>query len=306
MSRSMVRAIAGVSLVALLAIPGTAWTDESKPRAPQRKLAKSKVPWISPVYWIAVDYLSWSFKRGVVPVSQTPSYPVLPFGADPEQNPKSGARVTLGVALDRFNLPGASAETSVFLLARSNSFANPIAGVNTTVSPGYLQSFGTVINVPATTTQTGVGSGGVVGTFRTVLAGFEENLVQKFGGPARFYGSDIEFSWLGGIRYLHLSDRVSLGGVINQTGSAVTPSFDINGAFTSSETFSNEMGAWNDFSISGHLPIHSITRSARASTVSGIVTPSAFAVCRLIDNSTCVGCSTGRSAGFAPANIFFT
>src|SRR5262249_45754549 len=51
---------------------------------------------------------------------------------------------------------------------------------------------------------------------------------------------------------------------------------------------------------------YSITRSARASTVSGIVAPRAFAVRKLIDNSTCVGCWTGRSAGFAPVNIFFT
>src|SRR5262249_26020342 len=49
---------------------------------------------------------------------------------------------------------------------------------------------------------------------------------------------------------------------------------------------------------------YSITRSARASTVSGIVMPSAFAVRKLIDSSTCVGCWTGRSAGFTPVNIF--
>jgi len=30
--------------------------------------------------------------------------------------------------------------------------------------------------------------------------------------------------------------------------------------------------------------------------------PSVFAVCKLIDNSTCVGCSTGRSAGLTPAS----
>jgi hypothetical protein len=51
---------------------------------------------------------------------------------------------------------------------------------------------------------------------------------------------------------------------------------------------------------------HSITRSARASTASGIVMPSALAVRKLVDSSACVGCWTGRSAGFAPVNIFFT
>src|SRR5215470_221482 len=51
---------------------------------------------------------------------------------------------------------------------------------------------------------------------------------------------------------------------------------------------------------------HSITRSASASNLSGMVTPRALAVCMLIDNSISVGCSTGRSAGFAPSRTFFT
>src|SRR5262245_20340023 len=43
---------------------------------------------------------------------------------------------------------------------------------------------------------------------------------------------------------------------------------------------------------------HSITSSARASSVGGTVMPSAFAVLRLITNSYLVGACTGRSAGF--------
>src|SRR3989442_8121334 len=49
---------------------------------------------------------------------------------------------------------------------------------------------------------------------------------------------------------------------------------------------------------------HSITWSARESTDCGIVRPSAFAVLRLITSSNLVGCSTGRSAGFAPFEGF--
>ena len=65
---------------------------------------------------------------------------------------------------------------------------------------------------------------------------------------------------------------------------------------------------WDDADLLRGLcqPPYSTTRSARASTVSGIPMLSAFAVRKLIDNSTCVGCSTGRSAGFTPAKIFFT
>jgi hypothetical protein len=43
-----------------------------------------------------------------------------------------------------------------------------------------------------------------------------------------------------------------------------------------------------------------MTWSARSSSDWGIVRPSALAVLRLITNSNLVGCSTGRSVGFAP------
>src|SRR5215813_3030171 len=43
--------------------------------------------------------------------------------------------------------------------------------------------------------------------------------------------------------------------------------------------------------------LHSITSSARASSVAGTSSPSAFAVFRLMTSSTIVACCTGRSAG---------
>jgi hypothetical protein len=51
---------------------------------------------------------------------------------------------------------------------------------------------------------------------------------------------------------------------------------------------------------------HSITSSAVASRVGGMESPSALAVLRLMTNSNLVGCSTGRSAGFAPVKILCT
>src|SRR6266436_3617590 len=48
---------------------------------------------------------------------------------------------------------------------------------------------------------------------------------------------------------------------------------------------------------------HSITSSARASSVGGISRPSAFAVLRLITNSYLVGACTGRLAGFSPLRM---
>src|SRR5262249_28113790 len=53
-------------------------------------------------------------------------------------------------------------------------------------------------------------------------------------------------------------------------------------------------------------PLHSITSSARASSVGGTSRPSALAVVRLITRSNLVGCSTGRLAGFAPRKILST
>src|SRR5262249_6766878 len=50
----------------------------------------------------------------------------------------------------------------------------------------------------------------------------------------------------------------------------------------------------------GHPPHHSITSSARASSVGGISRPRAFAVLRLMTNSYFVGACTGRLAGFSP------
>src|SRR5262245_49899058 len=48
---------------------------------------------------------------------------------------------------------------------------------------------------------------------------------------------------------------------------------------------------------------HSITSSASARSLSGISSPSAFAVPRLITNSNLVGCMTGRLAGFSPLRM---
>src|SRR5262249_39349891 len=53
----------------------------------------------------------------------------------------------------------------------------------------------------------------------------------------------------------------------------------------------------------GHPPHHSITSSARASTVAGISRPSALAVLRLITSSYFVGACTGRSAGLSPLRM---
>src|SRR5262249_43886450 len=52
--------------------------------------------------------------------------------------------------------------------------------------------------------------------------------------------------------------------------------------------------------------VHSMTSAARRRNDSGIARPSALAVVRLITRSYLVGCSTGRSPGFAPSRILWT
>ncbi len=51
---------------------------------------------------------------------------------------------------------------------------------------------------------------------------------------------------------------------------------------------------------------HRITSSACPSSDGGIVSPRALAVLRLMTSSNFVGCSTGRSPGFAPLRILST
>src|SRR5262249_24521227 len=50
-------------------------------------------------------------------------------------------------------------------------------------------------------------------------------------------------------------------------------------------------------------PFHSITSSARASSVGGTSRPSALAVCKLITNSNLVDRRIGRLAGISPLRI---
>ena len=52
--------------------------------------------------------------------------------------------------------------------------------------------------------------------------------------------------------------------------------------------------------------VHSITFSALIRSDCGILRPSAFAVLPLMNNSNIVGCSTGKSPGFAPLKILST
>src|SRR5262249_52410513 len=62
--------------------------------------------------------------------------------------------------------------------------------------------------------------------------------------------------------------------------------------------------SWRKGSFILNLPSHhSITSSARASSVGGTVRPSALAVLRLMISSTFVDCCTGKSAGFSPLRM---
>jgi len=47
-------------------------------------------------------------------------------------------------------------------------------------------------------------------------------------------------------------------------------------------------------------PFHSITSSARASSVAGTSMPIVFAVCKLMTSSNLLACIIGKSAGFSP------
>src|SRR5262249_19119579 len=87
---------------------------------------------------------------------------------------------------------------------------------------------------------------------------------------------------------------------------------DENGAFSVGQLFrqgglSGRHLAAQKHQLRDAWPIrHSITRSALSSTECGMARPRALAVRRLITSSNFVGCSTGRSPGFAPFRILST
>jgi hypothetical protein len=72
------------------------------------------------------------------------------------------------------------------------------------------------------------------------------------------------------------------------------------GALSLSNSNPPQGGYWRTASA------YSITSSACSSTDCGIVSPIALAVFMLTTSSNLVGCSTGRSAGFAPLRILST
>jgi hypothetical protein len=92
----------------------------------------------------------------------------------------------------------------------------------------------------------------------------------------------------------------SLTGLTCQTCNAVPPSMssDIEGSKSG-----RAAGPTPDQIRTGGQPAHSITSSATASSLSGTVRPSAFAVLRLIDRTYFTGVCTGRSDGFSPLRI---
>ena len=58
--------------------------------------------------------------------------------------------------------------------------------------------------------------------------------------------------------------------------------------------------------LTAAIPNHWMTSMAWASTEGGMVSPSAWAIFRLMVKSNAVGSSTGRSAGLAPLRILVT
>jgi len=69
---------------------------------------------------------------------------------------------------------------------------------------------------------------------------------------------------------------------------------------------SGEQSRYVCFVPEADITTYSITSSARARSDGGMVKPIAFAVVRLIAKSNLVGCSTGKSPGFAPRKILST
>ena len=102
------------------------------------------------------------------------------------------------------------------------------------------------------------------------------------------------------------SGRVDQG----QTGTSAARCLNSTSAFTKCRHIIKEpvrrLVPQADICSATNVKHYSITSSAKASNLSGMVSPSVFAVPRFITSSNLVGCSTGRSAGFAPSKMRMT
>src|SRR5262245_52805349 len=105
-------------------------------------------------------------------------------------------------------------------------------------------------------------------------------------------------------------DPPLLGGQCNGEDH-ITPSRaalrDFNPAYVGSGSFTSLWLLRSTGRMSASHPkagqLYSITSSASAISLSGMLRPSALAVVLLMISSNLVGCSTGRSAGLAPLRI---
>src|SRR5258706_5747916 len=90
----------------------------------------------------------------------------------------------------------------------------------------------------------------------------------------------------------------ALGGSLTRTSSRV-PARSVDPSTTDMRQLHWHVG----FVPEADISLHSITSSARASSVGEMVRPSALAVLRLTTNSNLFGACTGSSPGLAPRRI---
>ena len=93
-----------------------------------------------------------------------------------------------------------------------------------------------------------------------------------------------------GARYHTMRDQSA---AVQQNGSSIGREWVITGKSRIEHTAAKNVT----------IPYYSITSSASDRRLSEILTPSAFAVLRLITNSNLVTCITGRLAGFSPLRM---
>jgi hypothetical protein len=105
---------------------------------------------------------------------------------------------------------------------------------------------------------------------------------------------------------LSCAPLVSLGSKAESLRNGRMSAFASSSGHTSARAFSSFVPIAVVSRCSKESQTYSMTSSARASSVSGTVRPSALAVLRLITNSIFVENSIGKSAGFAPFRIFST
>ena len=145
----------------------------------------------------------------------------------------------------------------------------------------------------------------MISTFRRTSSAARSGYRSRSPSPYRYFDDDVLSFY---VAKLAQSQPHCLGTA--GVSSRIDRRYNTLSGGLSSAAVPRRIGCWprkqSAEERSSCLTYHFMTLSARANTLGGMVRPICLAVLKLITSSNLVGCSSGRSAGFAPLRILST